>query len=286
MIEYWTDFLAASAALGLLAAIVAFAWQRAGILILGPALFFGVGAYAVAFTLRSRGSWVVGASVGILSSLLLAWIVGRLTLSREGGLIRFSASVLVMSLVAEKLSVRLYDATGGSNGILVYTHPIGLFVLSGDRNGAIGGAVITLSVAIAFLFVIYRVSISLAGRTLLYLRDSPDELVKYGVDIGRARLAVAVIAAGVAAVAGAMYAPASGIVSPEVFSVSASMQCLAWIVIGGMNPLGAFVATFSMRIVEVQLGAAFADWYLLGIAAILVIAVLRHSTNRLQPSFR
>ncbi len=278
MVEYWAIFAASTLAQGLWAAVMAFAWGRAGVLMLGSALFFGIGAYSTAISLHNGIMWGGGAAIGVLVAALVSWLIGSQLLGQEGGLIRFAASTLVLSLLADKLAIRAYSWTGGSNGILIYSN----WLFGWGYNSKIISATLVytfitgiICTIIVLLFSFFENSIY--GRFLVYSRDTPDSVVRYGISIGYVRLAVATVSSGLAALAGALYAPVAGIVSPDIFSVSNSMQCLAWVAIGGMNPRGAFIAACLMRLLEVQLGTSFADWYLLGIALVLVGAVLHHA---------
>ena len=279
MTEYWADFVAAMFAQGLLAAVIAFSWGRAGVLFLGSMTFFGIGAYTVAYMTHRGAPWFLAATIGALLAAVLSGLVGSLTMRREGGGLRFSACSLVASLILGKLAVREFSFTGGSNGIIVSCHPSAFARFPNDPTGTIGGALVTMVVCSVLLFLLYRTADTLGSRLLMYVRDSPDEVVKYGLNIGLVKVSVAVLTAGGAAIAGGLYASASGIVSPDVFSVQHCMECLAWIAVGRMTPWGAFIAACLMRFVEAELGAAFSDWYLLAVAAIIVVVVLRYATS-------
>ena len=261
MDQYWTSFFVTCCAQGLLAASVAFSWGRAGVFSLGPALYFGAGAYGVALAGEHGVPRIIGIAGGVAAAVLISGGTSLLSLRRPGGVLRYAASTMVLAIIAQRIAVRAYDTTGGSNGILI--------------DGSLSLMTVSLSVAFIGALLLSLVVVDRHLRPLLLtLRDAPEELIRLGRDVGLIRILIVIPCSGIAALAGAIYAPASGIVAPDVFSVTTSMQCLAWVVIGARRPLPAFVAAVALQTVELLLGSTFSDGYLLLVAALLLAAAV------------
>jgi branched-chain amino acid transport system permease protein len=281
IVTYWIDLGTVCLSQGMLAALVAFSWGRAGVLVLGPALFFGLGSYAVALTFQYGGGFVLGISIGVAAACLLTVPIAATTLGRSGGLTAFAGATLVLGLVCERAASKWYSFTNGSNGILIPRRPtFGLDLLFSsagpDPRSLAYLLIVTAMVSVVLMALVY-LDKSYLGIALILCRDAPDTIARAGVSVACLRVAVATAVAVGAAIAGGLYAPAASIVSPELFGVAVSMQTLAWVVIGGMRPLGAFVAACALRVMEAELGSSFSDWYLLGTAVVLIVGVLRES---------
>lgn len=269
---YLLSFIVTSVSQGVFAAAVAFCWGRAGILTLGPSLYFGLGAYGVALAARYDFPPSIGALCALACALLVCTLVSLTTIGKPGGILRYAACTMVLSLLAQRLTIRVYDFTGGSNGITLPS----LFINGSDFPLSIITTVTPVGVCLLLLLCLVVADWRFRS-VLLTLRDTPEGFIRLGRDVTIARTAIVVATTFVIVLAGTLYAPASGIVSPEIFAVSHSMKCLAWVVIGGRRPHTAFAAAVVIQAFELLVGSAFSDWYLLAVAAVVLIASVLHA---------
>jgi branched-chain amino acid transport system permease protein len=77
-----------------------------------------------------------------------------------------------------------------------------------------------------------------SGRVLMAVRDNPRAAQSYGISATRSRLAAFAISGFFAAVAGGLFAHIQGVVDPNQFSPSQSLQIFAMTVIGGLTSVG------------------------------------------------
>ena len=77
-----------------------------------------------------------------------------------------------------------------------------------------------------------------SGRTLMAVRDNARSAQSYGISATRTRLAAFAISGFFAAVAGGLFAHVQGVVDPNQFSPSQSLQIFAMCVIGGLTSVG------------------------------------------------
>lgn len=214
----------------------------AGIVTLGHAAFYGVGAYTAG--LLATHGWheplsavaaasVMAAVVGLATSLL---VVGR------QGLTRLMVSLGVGFLLHE-VANRASSITGGTDGLssLVLEPVLGLwrFELSGSTAYVYAGTVAFL----AFLLS-RRVARSPFGLALQGVRENPLRMPALGVPVRRRLIGVYTLAAALAGVAGALSAQTTGFVGLESLGFERSASVLIMLVLGGAGRLyGAFLGS-------------------------------------------
>jgi branched-chain amino acid transport system permease protein len=203
----------------------------------GQAAFVGIAAYATAWLTTAQG---VSPWIGLLFALALtgtaALLIGLLTL-------RLGGHFLPLSTIAWGLSIALLfgnmDALGRHTGMSnIPPLRIGSFSLVDPRAMYY---LIWVLVGLVFLFS-YNVLQSRSGRAIRSLRGGSTLLAAVGADAFRVRLALFVMAALLAGVAGWLYAHMNRFVSPSPFDVRASIEYLLMAVAGGLGHLsGALV---------------------------------------------
>lgn len=206
---------------------------------LGHAAFYGIGAYASAYvTVRMGLPWLAGVAAALVLSAL-----GGALLSFPG--LRLRGHYLAMATLGfgEIMSVVFVEAraiTGGTDGTVGIPAPSlwGLEFTTPRANYWIVWAVAGLALLLA-----RNITVSRPGRALRAMHGSELGAMACGVDITRLKVQVFVVSAGLAGVAGALYAHLVGFVSPSLFGLHTSVMLLAMTVLGGPGSLtGPFVA--------------------------------------------
>jgi len=241
---------------------IALIWGHGGILCFGQAAFFGLGAYAYAVTAinlhDSTFAIVAAAATPSLFALALGYFIfyGRLTDVYLG------VVTLTVTLILFKLSnstagdaYRIGAARlGGFNGI-PDTPPLNApFDPGRPLSPEEGFAVAVLALAAAYVLCKCLISTRF-GRAVAAVRENETRAELLGYDSRLLKLAIFVIGAAIAGVAGMLFAT-SVYVSPTVFGLQNAAQALIWVVVGGIGTLvGPILACFLLQALAAYLGA-------------------------------
>lgn len=211
----------------------------AGIVSLGHAAFFGMGAYAAAlFAKLVMPDPLLGLAFAIGVATLLG-AVCSLTIMRGTDLTRLMVTMGVAMILME-LANKL-DITGGADGLqgVVMGPLLGRFEF--DLYGRTA-AWYSITVLLVLFVLARRLVHSPLGGTLKALRDNRLRAMAIGIPV-TARLAVIyTIAAGVAGAAGALLAQTSSFASVDLFAFDRSADLMLLLVIGGTGWLYGGVA--------------------------------------------
>ncbi len=273
----WSSFTAYELGLYLLYGMVgqgiALCWGRAGFLPLGQALFFGIGAYLAGAGLRSLGggSWLllpVFAGACLIPALL-AGAVGALVFDRQvGSGPYFSLITLALAMLGFQLANSMVEVTGGFNGMT------GIPELAG-----IDPFEHLYYVIVAALAVTTAVSGYLArspfGQLLAAIAQNEERLQYFGFRTSRLKAMAFAISAGMAGLAGALYAPHQGIVTPQAVGFLLSAELVIWTAVGGRTSLaGPVLGAVAIGFLASGLRDTFLYWEV-AVALVFVIVVLR-----------
>jgi len=244
----------------------------AGIVSLGHAAFFGVGAYAAA--LLAKHGWTEPIS-GLIAAAAAAAVIGVASgwvLLRTRGLTLLMLTMAVTILLQELSNARS-DITGGFDGIAFQMDPL----LGNFRFGIyfttqyVYAAVVLL---LAFLLV-RRIVHAPFGRQLEGIRENVKRMHAIGSPVHHRLVTVYTISAALAGVAGGLFAQTQQFVTLAVLSFDLSGKILIMLILGGTGRLyGAFVGVTVYMILEDQLAKQYPQYWQLGIGAVLVLVVL------------
>jgi branched-chain amino acid transport system permease protein len=202
-----------------------------GLVMLGHAAFFGMGAYAAGiFALRVWNEPLAGLAVGGAAAAILALALGAVLLrSRRLTLIMLSlAAVLLVQEGANKMPW----LTGGADGLQgISMGPVaGAFAF--DLRGRVSYGYAATVLALSFL-VFRSVVDSRFGKSLIGIRENEARMRAIGTPVD-ARLRTAfVISAALAGLAGALQAQAAEFVALNAVSVEFSGEILIVLILGG-----------------------------------------------------
>jgi branched-chain amino acid transport system permease protein len=203
----------------------------AGLLDLGYAAFYAIGAYAYALASTRWGvPFWLGLPLGALVAAGFGVLLGVITLRLRGDYLAIVTLGFIQ--IVHLVLVNWDSVTNGPNGILNIGRPqIGPFTLAGPAQFYY----VTLAVALLAIVVNTRLGASRVGRALLAIRD--DELAAESMGVPTTRLKVMAFALGAswAGVAGVCFAARYAFVSPESFTFFESVVILAMVVLGGMS---------------------------------------------------
>jgi urea transport system permease protein len=116
---------------------------------------------------------------------------------------------------------------------------------------------------------------SRAGKVLVAIRDSETRVLFSGYSPANYKLFVFVVSAALAGVAGALYAPQVGIVTPAKIGVLPSIEMVVWVAAGGRgNLVGAMIGAFGVNWMQSWLTTSYPDFWLLFLGALFMGVVL------------
>jgi len=260
-------FIFAIAALGL-NLLMGFAGQVS----LGHAGFMGVGAYAVAIGPSELGiaplfSFVLGAAF----SALLAFVVGRPILRLRGHYL--AVATLGFGVLLTIVFTNEAKWTGGPDGMAVQQLAVINWTL---RRVSTWYWVLAVSFLVSAVIALNLID-SPTGRALRAIHDSERAARVLGVDVAQKKLAVFVISAVYASVAGSFFALINGYVTPDVSGFLRSIELVAMVVLGGMGSIIGSLIGSAVLVILPQALTVFHDYEhaILGLTLMAVMIFLR-----------
>jgi urea transport system permease protein len=272
-------------------------WGFAGILSLGQAVYFGIGAYIVALSLKINyaiehptryGSkfpdfmeWngltalptfmeplivtPIAVAAALIIPTLLAFIFGVITFKRHIYGVYCAVITLAEALILQEFIIEYQAYTGGFNGITDYGNYVGAPFLW-----------IILAITVAFFLIARFVTHSRIGTVLKSIRDNDVRAEFMGYNVANYRIFVFCLSAFMAAAAGAIYAAWVGIVSFLDTGPLLSVEGVIWTAVGGRATLiGPFIGAFLVRGLEFLLsGSWFANYWQVFMGILFIAVVL------------
>ncbi len=258
---------------GLFAVSLDLALGYAGILTVGHAAFFGIGAYSAGLFARHVGADpLAGLGVALTVAGLAGYALSTLMV-RGADLTRLMISIGVCMLLAE-LANRLSEITGGSDGLqgIVMAPLLGSFEF--DLRGQTAFVYSLVVVLLAFLLM-RRIVGSPFGLSLRGIHDNRQRMLALGSPVA-ARLRMAYgLSAALAGVAGALLAQTSQFVGIESLSFQRSAEILVILVLGGTGRLyGGMVGALVYLLLHDRFADLSPQYWMLGLGLFLIAVVL------------
>ena len=245
----------------------------AGLPSLGHAAFFGGGAYAAAIAAERLGSdqLLVSLAAGIAGAALLAVVVGFLAVRAIS--IFFLMLTLALAQMVFALAYQATDLTGGSNGFSGVHRPT-LFGV--DFSAATDLYVLVSVVFLLVMLLLWRVTTSTYGRTLIGVRENERRMRALGYDTRTLKLSAFVLAGAVAGIAGALSSYEFRFVSPNDVALGTSVTGFVMVLIGGAGTLlGPVVGAAVVLLIERALPSQIPAQIVLGVLFILFVVFAR-----------
>lgn len=262
------------AILGLFALSLDLILGYAGIISLGQAAFFGLGAYAAG--LFAKHGLINEPVLALLASGLLAAALGFATsflVLRGSDLTRLMVT-LGVSLILRELANRFDGLTGGADGLQGVTVAPLLGRYAFDIGGHVGYA---YSMAVLFLLflVARRIIYSPFGLSLGALKGNSLRASAIGISVNARLVAIYSVAAAYAGIAGALLTQTTQFCSLDVLSFDRSADLLIVLILGGTGYLyGGLVGAILFKLMQDWLAAITPQYWQFWIGLMLVVVVL------------
>jgi urea transport system permease protein len=281
---------------GIFALSIDLIWGFTGILSLGQAVYFGIGAYMVALSLKLNYAlthptrfggkipdfmeWnsltevpgfmtpLYSMPLAIVTALavptLLAFLFGVITFKRHIYGVYCAVITLAESLILQNAIIEYQPYTGGFNGITDYSNYAGPHFLW-----------FILAVTVVFLIIARLLTHSRVGTVLKSIRDNDVRAEFMGYNVANYRIFVFCVSAFMAAAAGAMYASWVGIISFLDAGPAYSIEGVIWTAVGGRGTLfGPVLGAFLVKGAEFFLSNKLAEWWQIIVGGLFIFVVL------------
>lgn len=253
----------------------------AGIVSLGHAAFFGMGAYAAAlFAKLVMPDPLVGLAFAIAVSTLLG-AVCSLTIMRGTDLTRLMVTMGVAMILME-LANKL-DITGGADGLqgVIMGPLLGRFEF--DLQGQTA-AWYSISVLLVLFVLARRLVHSPLGGTLKALRDNRLRAMAIGIPVTSRLAVIYTIAAGVAGAAGGLMAQTTSFASVDLFAFDRSADLMLLVVIGGTGWLyGGVAGAIVFKVMQDWISSITPQYWTFWIGLFLVVLMLVGRDRLIRP---
>lgn len=236
-----------------------------GMVSIGQQAFFGLGGYAMLILGNFYGvnpfvAIVIGAFVAGLVAIPVAVVAFRL----QGGY--FAVGTWVIAEVFRLTFSNISAVGGGSGTTLTALRGIDRFT---RESVTFWMALLCVVACIGLVYLFLR---NKRGLALLAIRDNEVAARSHGIAVGRIKLAVYVVAALGAGLAGALYFVGNLRISPDAaFSVNWTAFAIFMVIIGGIGriegPLVGALIFWSLN----KFFSDFGTWYLLGLGGLAIV---------------
>jgi urea transport system permease protein len=298
-INVWGKYLA----YGILAISVDLLWGYTGLLSLGQALFFSLGGYMIGMHLMLMigklgqyksdlpdflvflGHWFLpsfwkpfsnlffAALMVFLLPMILSSVFGYLAFRSRIKGVYFSILTQALTYGASLMFFRNDMLMGGNNGFTDFK-----FLLGADVRTAATQRVLYIFTGLALLAVYFGcrwLTHTKFGLVQRAIRDSETRVLFSGYSAANYKLFVFVVAAGIAALGGALYVPQVGIINPSEMTPDKSLEAVVWVAVGGRGTLfGPILGAVVINALKSWATRAIPDLWLILLGTLFLLVVL------------
>jgi urea transport system permease protein len=278
-------------------------WGYAGVLSLGHGVFFGLGAYAMGMHLMLEiGAQSVYQSAlpdfmvwNQVTQLPLFWrpfysapftVAAIVLVPALGalvfGFLAFRSRIrgVYLSIITQALALSAWLVfnrnemnLGGTNGLADFKTVFGVPLNQPSTQRVL--YVVTALVLVGAWLLCRWITRSRAGKVLVAIRDSETRVLFSGYSPANYKLFVFVVSAALAGVAGALYVPQVGIITPAKIGVLPSIEMVVWVAAGGRGTLvGAVAGAIGVNWLQSWLTTSYPDLWLIVLGALFMGVVL------------
>jgi len=254
---------------------------KSGMFNMGQALFFGIGAYTTAI-LNSVYGWPLLATIPL--AILIPAIFGVIL---AGPIVHLRGDYLLVVTIGfnivfvQVVQNNLGGITGGPNGIF------GLDAMSFfgiQLASQISVYYFAFAVLLLTLWVMRNLEGSKAGRALHYLREDQLAAESIGINTRIYKIFAFALGAGIAGLAGTVFATQYAAVSPEAFDFIQSVLFFSIVIVGGSSVPGVLIGVFVMFVLP-EIFREFATWRFFIFGFAMIAAMILRPRGIIPASF-
>lgn len=242
---------------------------KAGIFNMGQAMFFGMGAYATAI-LNYHYNWplLTTIPIAILVPVCVAILLAAPIVHLRGDyllVVTIGFNIVFIQVLVNNLG----GVTGGPNGIFGLEY---LSLFGHELRSQVAVYYLAFAVLLLTLAIMLNLEKSKVGRALHYLREDPLAAESIGINTKLYKIFAFALGAGIAGLAGMVYATQYSAVSPEGFEFIQSVLFFSIVLVGGSSIPGVLLGVFVMFVLP-EIFREFSTWrfFVFGFAMILTM---------------
>jgi branched-chain amino acid transport system permease protein len=241
-----------------------------GLMSLGHAAFFGLGAYGVALLGTHLGvnAWI-GVVAGVLTAAGGAAVIGFFCVRTAG--ISFLMLTLAFSQLIFSAALKWRDLTGGTDGMAIPEKP-GFFGF--DLSNSLNMYFMALIFFLLSYLGLRRLLNSPLGHTFIGIRENEQRMLAMGYPTRAYKLLSFVIAGALAGFAGGLYAIFNSFISPDAVYWTASGDILIMVMLGGAGTLIGPVIGTGLFLLMKNVVSSYSEHWLLIIGVIFIACVM------------
>jgi len=241
-----------------------------GLMSLGHAAFFGLGAYTVAIlgVLFGGNAWL-GVAAGVTIAAAGAAVIGFFCVRTSG--IPFLMLTLAFSQLVFSAALKWRNLTGGSDGLAIFEKPSFL-------GWALSDSLAMYFMALAFFLLCYwglrRLINAPLGHIFVGIRENEPRMLAIGYATSTYKVLSFTIAGAVAGLAGGLYAIFNGFISPDAVYWTASGDILIMVMLGGAGTLTGPVIGTAIFMLMKNLVSSYSEHWMLIIGVVFISCVM------------
>lgn len=241
-----------------------------GIISMGQAAFFGIGAYIAAVLSVNYGvPPIVTMMVAPVVAFAVAWVVGYPVLKLHGHYL--AMATLGFGMIVYIFMNEFSDITGGPSGFMGISsfHFMGVELSTEKSFYMFMGGFFLLCV---FLYEVFDKSF--LHYKLKFIKNSESACRSYGIDVARTKLMTFAVIAAITALNGAFYTYYTHFISPVSFSFKYSISLVCMAIVGGLGYIsGGIVGAISLGFIP-EVFATFEDFEMIIYGGLLAVVIM------------
>ena len=230
--------------------------------------FYAIGAYTVAIlTTQTKLPFIVAIPLGAIAAGLMGALLALPALRVRGPYL--AMVTIAFGFIVEHGASEWSGVTGGQNGIMGIPSP----ALGESSFGGRGIALMSLVVLAIFVYGYWKLSVSKLGRAMLAVKDSETASESIGFNPVMIKAIAFTVSAICAGLAGGMFAPLLGMVTPSTFNFSQSILFVLVVVIGGAGSVAGPLVGAAIVVLLPEMVSSLAEYSQLLFGALLLVVL-------------
>ncbi|HLA45862.1 MAG TPA: urea ABC transporter permease subunit UrtC [Aggregatilineales bacterium] len=235
-------------------------WGYTGMLSLGQGLFFGLGGYCFGMYLNLETvgdrlpdfmslygvfelptmwepfhSPVFALGAAILVPMIIAAVLGAMVFTSRIQGVYFAIITQALTAIVALLLINQQKLINGTNGITEMKTIFGYGLAEQSTQLAL---YLVTAVVLGVVFLLaFWLTHSRFGKVMVAIRDDENRVRFVGYNPVIIKTAVFALSAGISGLAGALFVPQVGIISPQQLGIVASIEIVIWVAVGGRGTL-------------------------------------------------